>query len=100
MVRRRGLAAGRSGVRSGAVAGGARGLEPSRLWRRSGWKPLSPSAEGLDLPRGCARVEGKADPGSSPGASVALTLCVSVCPGFWSRREPRADRGALGETDE
>jgi hypothetical protein len=36
MVRRRGLAVGRSGVRNGAVAGGVRGLEPSRAARGGG----------------------------------------------------------------
>lgn len=45
MVRSRRLAAGHSGVQSGAVAGGVSVLEPSRLWRRrSGWKSLNPSA--------------------------------------------------------
>lgn len=82
-----------------------------------GVEAASSQRKGQDLPRGCARVEGKAGRGTEAdvrpsnvdswslggfgsAASVALNLCVNVCPELWSRREPRAGRGAPGETEE
>lgn len=84
MVRRRGLAAGRSGG-CGAGRWLTAAVGRSRRWRRrSGPKPLNPGAQGLDLAVRPGRAEGEAAPGNggrracsatgppwSPGATVA-----------------------------
>lgn len=89
-------------------------MEPSRCGGEGrGGSRLIPAQR----PRLAKRVEGKAGRGTEAdvrqsnvdswshggfgsAASVALNLCVNVSPELWSRREPRAGRGAPGETEE
>lgn len=65
MVRRQGLAAGRSGLRSGAVADGVRGLGPPVAGKVGAEAALSGRQRPGLWRRGRARVEGKAAPGAT-----------------------------------
>lgn len=100
MVRKLGLVAGRSGLLTGAVADGIRGLEPPVAEKVGAEVALSGRQRPGLWRRGRARVDEKAAPGSKgrprggyrPAASVAGNLCGGrECPGFWSRREPPAE---------